>query len=909
MDEDLTGVVVDRKGLSLHKVARDGQYKLLAKVLKQRGEHPVDINEVDGMGRTPLMHACMHGHERVAAYLLQMNAHIDIKDKDGYAAVHLAALSSGQMRVGLSRAAAVIRQIVKHGGEIDRKTLDGRTAVHVAVQHKCAEVITILRDQGGDINKFSTEGFNALYYSCMCAVSNRSVACINTLMKYDLDLNSADPVSGKTALHRCAALDLTDILRFLVMQGADVFKKDNHGKTIFHMVTAAGSIKSLMAILDSMKGNHEEGKDIALSDEVKLQVSMAVSVQDKMGNTPLHIACAFGYYDIVMYLLREGGDPFLANFSSIERAEMSDTGSGAEDEEEEDYDEDETEEAAAEKAAVKARETQVETGGGKTPYHVCCEVGHSNIFKAFVRRGLDTSEADSQGHTCLHFAAMNNDVEIAELQLECAPNADVLTNAGWSPLHFATAYDSLHMIVLLLDQGADANLMNLDGQTPLMLATRSRTRRAVQGLLKKELEREAADKFAREMNAAEERRKRMDEMYESARLQAVKQKHTKKISPRGSDDGKDEDDPLAKLKAVEKAKPEPTSRPKSRASSGRGDSASHSASRLANASPRSQAGSQAGGRTNRSGVSTFSLQDHPPGREHPVQRIKWEIGRRTKPVVKRIQLTMRPVTKVATKVWRNEEFVTQRKRVAYMFWRLKKSAVPLLTGESAPSVVSSYQGTTGFTHLPGEGDVQENTAANAGDMSGRTHRSQFTTRDFEGSQGGNTSRPSSRGSFADTQRGGNDGLLSGKKGTGSGAKPMYRRPSISFGGEVGPTPRTGRDSLRADSVHSWGVGPDRQDGQQHLNAGTLASMLGFQEPTHITFGEGMRTKKSGWPSVPKLRLPKAAAASAGTAVPELQTKPGEFLKEAPEPSAGFFGKMSFPKVRIPFRRGEDAKAE
>ena len=29
------------------------------------------------------MHACMNGHEKIAAYLLQMNAIIDIKDKDG----------------------------------------------------------------------------------------------------------------------------------------------------------------------------------------------------------------------------------------------------------------------------------------------------------------------------------------------------------------------------------------------------------------------------------------------------------------------------------------------------------------------------------------------------------------------------------------------------------------------------------------------------------------------------------------------------------------------------------------------------------------------------------------------------------------------------------------------------------
>jgi hypothetical protein len=125
----------------------------------------------------------------------------------------------------------------------------------------------------------------------------------------------------------------------------------------------------------------------------------------------------------------------------------------------------------------------------------------------------------------------------------------------------------------------------------------------------------------------------MDEMYENARLQAAQAKKSrkplKKVSPRtGSDDGKEEVNPLARLKKDKEKKPEPTDRAKSRASSGRGGTASHSASRLARASPRSEAGSQAGGLTSRTAVSTFSLKSHPPPRDRPVARLKWEINKR-----------------------------------------------------------------------------------------------------------------------------------------------------------------------------------------------------------------------------------------------------------------------------------------
>jgi len=492
-EEDLTGVIIDRKNLSLHDVAINGQYKQIAKVLKQRSEYPVDINEQDASGRTPLMYACMHGHEKVAAFLLQQNANSDYKDVDGLAAIHYAAIASGDPRIGLSCSAALIRQIVQHGGEVDRKTVDGRTAVHLAVLNKCVDVLTILRDQGADLNKFSTEGYNAIYFACKAAVKEKSVSGIIQLLKYGLDINAADPHSGKTTLHRAADEDIIEILRFLVLEGADVALQDHDGRTIFHIATQRGSLKAMQAIVDSMKGEREEGGEHrhAVDDDTKTRIANGLSVQDKWGNTPLHVACAYGYQEVVTLLLREGSDPYIANFTKADMGELSDAGASDGEEESED------EQTAEEAAAAKAREAAVETGGGKTPYHVSTEIGHTNIFKAFVRRGLDTSHTDAGGNTVLHFAAMNNDCEIAELQLEVNPEADEVNNAGWSPLHYAAAYDALNMIVLLLDKGADPNLANLAGQTPLQLATRSRTKKAVMGLLKAELEREAADKALR----------------------------------------------------------------------------------------------------------------------------------------------------------------------------------------------------------------------------------------------------------------------------------------------------------------------------------------------------------------------------------------------------------------------------
>jgi ankyrin repeat protein len=112
----------------IHDVARKGQLKPLSKLLKRAKEFNIDVNEVDEDGRTPLMLACRGGQGKAVEYLMQAGASPDIKDNEGYAAIHFSVLASVDRFVGIGRAASGIRALSKYRAFMDRKTADGFTA-------------------------------------------------------------------------------------------------------------------------------------------------------------------------------------------------------------------------------------------------------------------------------------------------------------------------------------------------------------------------------------------------------------------------------------------------------------------------------------------------------------------------------------------------------------------------------------------------------------------------------------------------------------------------------------------------------------------------------------------------------------------------------------------------------------
>lgn len=125
--------------------------------------------------------------------------------------------------------------------------------------------------------------------------------------------------------------------------------------------------------------------------------------------------------------------------------------------------------------------------------------GDLETVRDLLRQGGDVNAAQGDGMTAIHWAALANDLELAETLLYAGANVKATTRIGsYTPLVLASRSGSAPMVERLLAAGSDANVVTDTGATPLMLAAASGSPDAVRLLLD-----HGADIEAKESSAGE----------------------------------------------------------------------------------------------------------------------------------------------------------------------------------------------------------------------------------------------------------------------------------------------------------------------------------------------------------------------------------------------------------------------
>jgi len=138
---------------------------------------------------------------------------------------------------------------------------------------------------------------------------------------------------------------------------------------------------------------------------------------------------------------------------------------------------------------------------GATPYESlvadAAQKGDLEAVRALLQQGADPNAAQPDGLTGLHWAALNDELGIAEILLYAGATVSPVTRVGgYTPLHLAS--QSGHGVVArtLLEAGADANAYTTTGVSSLHFAAQADAAEAILALIEHGAEVDARDTFS-----------------------------------------------------------------------------------------------------------------------------------------------------------------------------------------------------------------------------------------------------------------------------------------------------------------------------------------------------------------------------------------------------------------------------
>jgi ankyrin repeat protein len=110
--------------------------------------------------------------------------------------------------------------------------------------------------------------------------------------------------------------------------------------------------------------------------------------------------------------------------------------------------------------------------------------GDREAVKSLLKQAADVNAAQGDGMTALHWAAMNGDVELAQMLIVAGANSRATTRLGsYTPLYLASQQGHGQVVQAIIKAGGDVKAGTPNGTTPLMVAAASGEVDAVKALV------------------------------------------------------------------------------------------------------------------------------------------------------------------------------------------------------------------------------------------------------------------------------------------------------------------------------------------------------------------------------------------------------------------------------------------
>ncbi|XP_061570367.1 ankyrin repeat and SOCS box protein 13a.1 isoform X2 [Cololabis saira] len=218
---------------ALHEAASQGR----ALQLQQLLDGGTSVNTVTVDNITPLHEACIQNHPICVRLLLEAGAQVDIRTIHGSTPL-CNACSSGSLDCA--------ELLLAYGAKVN-PSLTALTAspLHEACIRGSADVVRLMISSGARLEAYDVHFGPPLHIAC----AKGHLDCVAELLRAGANVNSVK--FHETALHHAAQAHREDLIQLLVEFGANVYPRDNVGRTPLDYTTPASPSYHLLSFYES----------------------------------------------------------------------------------------------------------------------------------------------------------------------------------------------------------------------------------------------------------------------------------------------------------------------------------------------------------------------------------------------------------------------------------------------------------------------------------------------------------------------------------------------------------------------------------------------------------------------------------------------------------------------------------
>ncbi|XP_057217072.1 ankyrin repeat and death domain-containing protein 1B [Triplophysa rosa] len=326
-------------------------------------------------------------------------------------------------------------KLLGRGINVNVKNVHGRTALHYAVAFRNVEAVDQLLRRRARLDLQDKHGLTSIHLAAWFG----SLEILKLLVQGGAD-QSIENTEGMNMMHCAAMNNHTDIVEYIVndLQMGELDKEDIYGNRPFVLAAAHGCVKMLQMLMEE-------------------PYNMATVEENKVGDTPLHLASKNGQREALQLLLD--------NFDI--RNEVNQAGQTAL------Y-------LAADEAHEDCVQTLLEancdpnilTLNKSSLLHPVCERGHFPILKLLIESGAQLNAQNQHLETPFHLAVKNCHIPIIHTLLEAGCDPNITDQMGQTALHIATEMGKVDVVEMILKAGMDLEIQDRQGKTALGVAAR-----------------------------------------------------------------------------------------------------------------------------------------------------------------------------------------------------------------------------------------------------------------------------------------------------------------------------------------------------------------------------------------------------------------------------------------------------